>query len=196
MLFRPHRTNGLHLSGLDSDVVPIEPFKSRAFTINPGPNKAQATRVQTPLVPAYSLTLMKCQGQNVKYSLVDPTTPPGRSGDPLNLNEFYVGCSRSSGRDTIRFLRRIPDRLQMLLKTHVPQYVRTDDARLRAQATDTRQLFEANKLFTTTRGPAVYSRILGLMDGEKEDAEDSDDDDETVPVKSVTKKPKNGAKKL
>lgn len=187
VLFRPHRPNGLHLEGLEPNVIPIEPFKSMTFTINPGNNSSQATRIQTPILPAYSLTLMKCQGQNVKNSLIDPTTPPGRSGDPLSLNEFYVGCSRSSGTSTIRFLRRIPDRLEKLLQTHIAQYVRTDDARLRKQASDTRSLFEHGNLFTTVRGPDMYTQYRSLLDGEAVELSDPEDDEGDVPPVQRTK---------
>lgn len=149
-----------------ADVAPIQPFSSVTSTVDPGLDQSSITRVQTPLhvLPAYSLTLMKCQGQNVEHSLVDPTTPPGGAGNRLTLNEPCVDCSRSSGRPTIRFLRRMPDTLARLLQTYIPQYVRTDDARLRAQAADTRRAFLHDCLETRNALSDPW-----VPDGEKEE---------------------------
>lgn len=65
-------------------------------------------RTQHALLPAYSLTFWKCQGQNIALSIVDATTPTGNR-NVLNVNAVYVGFSRSAGRDSIRLLRPLGD---------------------------------------------------------------------------------------
>lgn len=117
------------------------PFSVRLFG-------SSFVRCQIPLLPAYSLTLLKSQGQTIIRTIIDPSTPPGqKSGPPLTLNELYVGFSRSSGRDSIRLLHRLPDNLAQKLSLRVPHWLGNDDQLLSKQAKTTRERFENGILF-------------------------------------------------
>lgn len=146
VLFKPHRPNGIHIAGLEPGVVPVAPYESK-LSVSASGSKVTVTRRQLPLVPGYALTYWKAQGQNVSYSLIDPTMPPGRSGPSMTLNQFYVACSRSSGRDHVRFVQRIPQHVIHLVQTHCKGWIRDDDVTLRKQAASTERRFKDGTLF-------------------------------------------------
>lgn len=158
ILFRPDRPNGLKLLGLPENVMPIQPFRTiRPFTIITDKTKIQVHRLQMPLLPCWAMTIAKCQGQNIKYSIADVDPPP--TGSPLAINDTYVAFTRSSGRDNIRLLRRIHPRVSKLLRTHVNEYLRTEDVRLRRQATDTSTAFRHGKLWISHFSPSAYDAV-------------------------------------
>ncbi|KAF5316214.1 hypothetical protein D9619_006531 [Psilocybe cf. subviscida] len=94
---------GLHLPGLEPDVVPIFPVSTRidhkikvdAQTICSG-----FTRKQLPLIPAYSYTDFKSQGRTLTYVIVDLYTARGQG--------VYVMLSRVKSIEGLAILRWFP----------------------------------------------------------------------------------------
>jgi hypothetical protein len=137
VLFKPDRTNGLHLPGLDETVVPIQPFKSRGFSIIVHGSTSTIVRHQFPLLPAFAFTIEKCQGQNIPFSVIDIADIPGR-GSRLSLSHLYVAFSRSSGRQTVRIMRPFSTNTERIMTTHVGGDKREDDDLLRRQHNTTK----------------------------------------------------------
>jgi ATP-dependent exoDNAse (exonuclease V) alpha subunit len=147
VLFKPDRPNGLALSQLEPGVVPVVPWKTRRpFKITINNERRSVSRLQVPMLPAYALTIEKCQGQNVPLSLLDICSVP--SGFQMSPAHLYVAFSRSPGRDSIRILRRFNNKVKDLLQMHVSEELRDDDRLLISQAKETKIKFLAGSLFT------------------------------------------------
>jgi hypothetical protein len=58
---------------------------------------------QLPLIPAYSLTDYRSQGQTISHTIIDIGTPPTGGLTPFNV---YVALSRSRGQDNFETLMR------------------------------------------------------------------------------------------
>lgn len=165
IIFKPHRDFGTRLPNLGANEVPVKPYTTpRGFRVRVGHRLFTVKRTQQAFLPAYALTFFKCQGQNVKYTILDPTMPAkGMGGAKLALENIYVGCSRSSGRETIRLLRRMGDSVAALLQKHVAEYVRNDDSRTRQLAVQTRSAYEAGDFSNTKSSPTkrLVSDVYG-----------------------------------
>ncbi|CAF2787854.1 unnamed protein product [Rotaria sp. Silwood2] len=76
------------LAELQSKIVPITTTK--AAKINKKTTKLSVKRRALPLIPAYSMTTHKSQGQTLGKIIVDLVMPPG----PLEVASVYVPLSR------------------------------------------------------------------------------------------------------
>jgi len=106
-------------------------------------------RMQLRLLPAWALTIDKCQGQNIPKSL--PSLVPPGAGNRLTASHIYVALSCSKGRDHLMLMWPLTDAVKKILSNHISE---ADDRRLTAQATDTQRLFERKELFLTLCGMA------------------------------------------
>jgi ATP-dependent exoDNAse (exonuclease V) alpha subunit len=139
--------------------IPVIPWKARrSFPINICNARYNIVRTQVPLLPAFAITIEKCQGQNIDYSLLDIFQVP--SGTQMTLAHLYVAFSRSRGRANIRILRQFNDRVRQMFHTHVPQELRREDRRIAAQAETTKASFNAHTLFDSVISPDAYDYIL------------------------------------
>jgi ATP-dependent exoDNAse (exonuclease V) alpha subunit len=111
--------------------------------------------MQLRLLPAWALTIDKCQGQNILNTLTDLTSPPG-SGNRLTAAHIYVALSHSKGREHLMLMRPLTEALKKVLSNHISEALCTDDRRLTAQAADTQLLFKKRLLFDTVRFGTQY----------------------------------------
>lgn len=122
VLFKPLHGHDINFSGLAPGIVPVFPSKKK-FGIKQ-PKHVTVERTQFAITQAYAFTDYKSQGQTMECVLIDLAKPP--TGTLTNFN-VYVTLSRSRGRDTIRLLRDVDERL---FTSHPSEELRIEDARL------------------------------------------------------------------
>lgn len=122
VLFQPLHGHDTIFPGLPHGIIPV--FASeKKFGITQ-PKKSTVERIQFALTPAYAFTDYKSQGQTMECVIIDLAKPP--TGALTNFNA-YVALSRSRGRDTIRLLRDVDEKL---FTSHPSEELRKEDARL------------------------------------------------------------------
>ena len=88
--------------GLDPDIVPVSPrTTSFKFTSSRG-DGFDITRSQVPLIPAFSITDYKSQGQSLECAIVDLASAK-------TLQSVYVMLSRVKTLDGLAILRYFPE---------------------------------------------------------------------------------------
>ena len=126
LLIKLTHTRASTLEGLDKGVIPVEPasttYHVRITTKEGKTGTRTMRRRQFPVAAAYSFTDYRSQGQTIPYVIVDIAPPPTGT---LNLFNLYVALSRSSGRETIRLLRDIDDK--MFNRSHDPALIEEDE---------------------------------------------------------------------
>jgi hypothetical protein len=112
ILVKLSRTRAMILQGLEDRVIPIQCLQTTLdIKIPAGDGKAvkrTVRRRQFPMTAVYVFTDYQAQGQTLSYVMVDIASPPTGT---LSLFNLYVALSRSSGRETIRWLRDFDDSL-------------------------------------------------------------------------------------
>lgn len=140
VLVQLERTRAEKLEYLDPGVIPIRPILQTMRINVRGPNGRTKIRTvkrsQYPMTLAYAFTDYRSQGQTIRFVIVDIARPPTGS---LSLFHMYVALSRSSGRGTIRLLRK-PDK-EVLRGGHSPELLAEDD-RLKEMDETTRQWWQ------------------------------------------------------
>lgn len=136
------------LDGLDAGVVPVAPWLARK-TFKAG--HINVKRCQLPLIPAYSFTIEKSQGQNIPRSIADIGEPPEFGSQSTHLNALYVAFSRSSGRSNIRLLRPLDPNDITKLKGGLSCALAREDRDLADQALRTQTLFDSGELLDSKR---------------------------------------------
>lgn len=121
ILVKLSRTRAAALPNLEEGVIPIQRVSTRTQIRVSGKSRT-VTRTQFPITRAYSFTDYCAQGQTIPYVVVDIASPP-TSG--LSLFNLYVALSRSSVRNTIRFLRDFDD--DTFLQAHMPKLLEEDE---------------------------------------------------------------------
>ena len=121
ILVKLSRTRAATLPHLEDGVIPIQRVSS-SMQIRVDGKARTVTRTQFPITGADSFTDYRAQGQTIPYVVID-IAPPPTSG--LSLFNLYVSLSRSSGRETIRFLRDFDD--EMFLQAHEPELTDEDE---------------------------------------------------------------------
>ena len=160
VLFEPDRANGIQLPNLLPNVVPVLPSnKLTPIHITVAGKRSTVARMQLRLLPAWALTIDKCQGQNIAQSLPDLSAPPG-AGNRLTAAHIYVALSRSKGREELMMMRPLTDVLKKVLSNHISEALRADDRRLTAQAKDTSRLFDKGCLFDNVRYGTEYDKTV------------------------------------
>jgi hypothetical protein len=125
ILVRLDRTRMSKLSGLDDNIVPVEPM-TMPIEIRNGKDGSQMKlsikRTQFPLTGGYAFTDYRSQGQTISQAIVVIAPPPRGM---LTLFNLYVALSRCPSRNDICLLHDFdPD---MLLKAHDENLLRADE---------------------------------------------------------------------
>ena len=135
ILVKLSRTRAATLPHLEDGVIPIQRVSS-SMQIRVDGKARTVTRTQFPITGADSFTDYRAQGQTIPYVVID-IAPPPTSG--LSLFNLYVSLSRSSGRETIRFLRDFDD--EMFLQAHELELT-DEDERLEGMNMTTKEWWE------------------------------------------------------
>ena len=108
------------------------------FSVCAEGEKIRLERRQVAIVPGYTFTDYKAQGQMLECVIIDTSKPPTGKLSPFGL---YVALSRSRGRKTICILRDF----DLALLMHNPsEDLRVDMARLERLDERTKADFEQN----------------------------------------------------
>lgn len=156
VVFKNDIASPLRLPGLEPGELPITPYTGQFMA-----KGVSVFRRQMPILPAYSFTIEKCQGQTIIRVIIDVTSPTGRGGgNAISLESLYVAFSRARGRDGIRLLRPLDDKAIRLLTQRTSGALRAEDARSASQAADTKAAFEMGKLRDPRRHIKHYPYAL------------------------------------
>jgi PIF1-like helicase len=143
ILVKLTRTRATKLAGLEEAVIPVEPMSIKyQISVRANNNKIMnrtVCRKQFPITAAYAFTDYRSQGQTIPYVLVDIGKPPTGG---LTLFNLYVSLSRSSGRSTIRLLRKFDH--DIFKKPHSFHLLAEDD-RLEQLNSRTKEIWEQIK---------------------------------------------------
>lgn len=123
--------SGVQIRGFEPDVVPILPVQASFSFKPPFGDQFYISRLQLPLVPAYSYTDYKSQGRTLKTAIVDLKSA-------RSLQGIYVMLSRVKSLDGLAVLGEFP---RTLLEQNLSEELRTEFARLTALDRETQSAY-------------------------------------------------------
>ena len=136
--FKPDMETQIIFEGVPKGIIPILPLKV-SFSVCMEGGKIKLERRQIAIIPGYTFTDYKAQGQTMECVIVDISKPPSAKLSPFNI---YVALLRSRGWETIHILRDFDPELLM---HHLSEDLRVEMARLECLDEKNKGCFKRNQ---------------------------------------------------